>query len=104
MSQLVHEKIATGEARIVAAPKAKVRHQIEDDRNFELPTGLYATTVACYLAFLGIMLAAFAAPMLAIPAFAELGLTPVDALFEGMSAITTTTPDAAARVTQRSRC
>lgn len=67
MSQLVQDRLATGQARIVEAPVARPRHQVEVDQNFELPTALFATTVACYLAFLGIMLASFAAPMLAIP-------------------------------------
>ncbi|MEE4287865.1 MAG: hypothetical protein V2J14_00720 [Erythrobacter sp.] len=71
MSRLVQDKIAAGEARIVAAPlpagAQAPRHQVEVDRNFELPTALYGATVACYLGFLGIMLATFAAPMLAIP-------------------------------------
>jgi len=69
MTQLVHDKLATGEARLVAAPQTieAPRHQVEVDRNFEIPTSLFGVTVACYLAFLGIMLASFAAPMLAIP-------------------------------------
>lgn len=69
MSQLVQDKIARGEARIVEAPKGKStpRHQIETDQNFGLPTSLYAITVGCYLGFLAITWAAFAAPMLAIP-------------------------------------
>lgn len=67
MSQLVQDKIATGEARIVNAPVKGPRHQVEVDQNFELPTALFGATVACYLGFLGIMLASFAAPMLMIP-------------------------------------
>ncbi len=73
MSKLVHEKLARGEARIVAAPAKEApaisapRHQVEVDRNFELPTGLYIATVGCYLAFLAITWMAFASPMLAIP-------------------------------------
>ncbi|MGB3469833.1 MAG: hypothetical protein WBA51_03305 [Erythrobacter sp.] len=74
MSKQVHDKIARGEARVVAAPEAAPqaaptgpRHQVEVDRNFELPTGLYVGTVAGYLGFLAVMLASFAAPALAIP-------------------------------------
>ena len=71
MSQQIQDRIASGQARIVDAPDASLanapRHQVEADQNFGLPTALFATTVACYLGFLGIMLAAFAAPMLAIP-------------------------------------
>ncbi len=73
MSKLVHEKLARGEARIVAAPAKEApatsapRHQVDVDRNFELPTGLYIATVGCYLAFLATTWMAFASPMLAIP-------------------------------------
>lgn len=67
MSKQVQEMIARGEARVVGAPKAAPRHQVEVDRNFELPTGLYAATVGCYLAFLAVTGAAFMAPALAIP-------------------------------------
>ena len=69
MSKLVQDKIAAGEARIVGAPAkaAAPRHQVDVDRNFELPTVLFAITVGLYLAFLGVMLIAFANPMLAIP-------------------------------------
>ena len=69
MSKLVQDKLVTGEARLVDAPVASKapRHQVEVDQNFELPSVLFGATVACYLAFLGVMLAAFAAPMLAIP-------------------------------------
>lgn len=64
MSKQIHDIIARGEARIVEAP---VRHQVEADRNFGLPTALFAGMVACYLVFLGIMGTAFASPTLAIP-------------------------------------
>lgn len=37
------------------------------DRTFGLPTGLFAATVFCYLAFVGLMGALFANPGLAIP-------------------------------------
>ena len=71
MSQLVQDRIATGQARIVEAPAqgpaSTVRHQVEVDRNFGLPTALYGATVAGYLGFLALMLASFAAPALAIP-------------------------------------
>lgn len=76
MTELVHEKLARGTARIVDAPIADVaepairiapRHQVDTDRNFELPTALFGATVAAYLAFLGVMFAAFSGPMLAIP-------------------------------------
>ena len=67
MSKLVQDHIARGEARIVNAPVAVKHHQVESDRNFELPAGLFATTVGCYLAFLGVMFAAFGNPVLVIP-------------------------------------
>jgi hypothetical protein len=73
MTEQVQEKLISGKARIVEAPDAisaavkQVGHQVEADRNFALPNTLFAATVACYLGFVGIMLAAFAAPMLAIP-------------------------------------
>lgn len=68
MSHIVHDLIARGEARVVAHPvDAPVRHQVEADRNFGLPTALYGTTIACYLGFLVIVGTAFANPVLAIP-------------------------------------
>jgi hypothetical protein len=50
MSEQVHEIIARGDARIVEAP---VRHQVEADRNFGLPTAVFGLMVGCYLGFLG---------------------------------------------------
>lgn len=68
MSHIVHDLIARGEARIVDLPaKATVRHQVEADRNFGLPTALFGATIGCYLGFLVIVGSAFANPMLAIP-------------------------------------
>jgi hypothetical protein len=69
MSHIVHEKIASGEARIVPQPAVEVpiRMQVESDRNFGLPKALYGATVACYLGFLAIVASAFANPELAIP-------------------------------------
>ena len=68
MSHIVHDLIARGDARVVAAPaEAPVRHQVESDRNFGLPTALYGATVGCYLGFLVIVGSAFANPVLAIP-------------------------------------
>lgn len=70
MSEHVKEIIARGDARIVEGPDAKAkmpRHQVEADRNFELPTGLFVTTAGCYLAFLAITGIAFANPVLGIP-------------------------------------
>lgn len=68
MSHIVHDLIARGEARVVDQPEAgTVRHQVESDRNFGLPTALYGATIACYLGFLVIVGSAFANPVLAIP-------------------------------------
>ena len=67
MSHIVHDLIARGEARVVEQPAAKVRHQVEVDRSFGLPTTLYGATIACYLGFLVIVGTAFANPVLAIP-------------------------------------
>jgi ABC-type dipeptide/oligopeptide/nickel transport system permease subunit len=68
MSHIVHDLIARGEARVVDHPEAApVRHQVEGDRNFGLPTALYGATIACYLGFLVIVGSAFANPVLAIP-------------------------------------
>lgn len=68
MSHIVHDLIASGDARIVELPEAAtVRHQVEADRNFGLPTALYGATIACYLGFLLTVGSAFANPVLAIP-------------------------------------
>ena len=68
MSHIVHDLIARGDARVVAGPaEAPVRHQVEGDRNFGLPTALYGATVAGYLGFLLVVGSAFANPVLAIP-------------------------------------
>jgi hypothetical protein len=68
MSHIVHDLIARGDARVVDHPaEAPVRHQVEADRNFGLPTALYGATVAGYLGFLLVVGSAFANPVLAIP-------------------------------------
>jgi hypothetical protein len=68
MSHIVHDLLARGDARIVAQPEApQVRHQVEADRNFGLPTALYGATVGGYLGFLVVVGSAFANPVLAIP-------------------------------------
>jgi hypothetical protein len=58
--------IATPALADVATVSAEPAHT-KVDRNFGLPTGLFAATVACYLAFVGLMGALFANPGLAIP-------------------------------------
>lgn len=68
MSHIVHDLIARGDARIVDLPApVVVRHQVETDRNFGLPTALYGATIACYLGFLAIVGTVFANPVLALP-------------------------------------
>ena len=67
MSKQVQDIIARGEARIVDAPAIAPRHQIEVDRNFELPTGLYVATAGLYLGFLAVMAAGLGNPGLVIP-------------------------------------
>lgn len=66
MSHIVHDLIARGDARVVGQPET-VRHQVDADRNFGLPTALFGATIACYLGFLVIVGSAFANPVLAIP-------------------------------------
>ena len=67
MSKQFQDQIALGKARIVDAPAAPVRHQVEVDRNFELPVGLYGATVGLYFVFLAVMFAGLASPGLIIP-------------------------------------
>lgn len=68
MSHIVHDLIARGDARVVDhPPRALVRHQVEVDRNFGLPSALYGATVAGYLGFLLVIGSALASPGLAIP-------------------------------------
>ncbi len=69
MSHIVHDLIARGDASVVDQPAvASLRHQVEGDRNFGLPTALYGATIACYVAFVVIVGTAFANPVLVIPA------------------------------------
>lgn len=51
------------EAAIITTAPAQTRV----DRNFGLPTGLYAVTVGAYLAFVGVMASAFMTGQLAVP-------------------------------------
>jgi hypothetical protein len=68
MSHIIHDRIARGEALRVDHPAgARARHQVEVDRNFGLPSALYAATIACYLGFVVIASRAFGNPALVIP-------------------------------------
>ena len=53
-------------ATIHAAPPV-LAAQSKTDRNFELPAGLYGTTVALYLGFVGVMMVGFGNPLLVVP-------------------------------------
>ena len=60
------KRISTAElAQVAAVTAAPVQTRV--DRNFGLPSGLYAATVGLYLAFIGLMAVLFANPELAIP-------------------------------------
>lgn len=63
MSTHIPASRITDVAQIVSAPT----HQPPVDRTFELPGRVYGLTIAAYLAFLGMLTAAFMAPGLAIP-------------------------------------
>lgn len=68
MSHIVHDIIARGDARRVEPPvRAPVRHQVEVDRNFGLPSALYAASIVCYLGFVVIIFSALGNPGLVIP-------------------------------------
>lgn len=71
MSKHIQEQLVRGKARIVEAPvnapQPAVRHQVEVDRNFEMPVAFYGATVGLYFAFLGVMFAGLASPGLVIP-------------------------------------
>jgi hypothetical protein len=64
-------------SRVIVAEKAIVhaqlpvaahpRHQVEVDRNFGLPTGLFVMTALGYLGFLGLTALAFGNPGLILP-------------------------------------
>ncbi len=68
MSKYLTREVMADHANVAALPSvptASLPAQV--DRSFEMPNGLYVTAAACYLAFLVILVAAFASPGLAIP-------------------------------------
>lgn len=65
MAQKLNREAIAARADVHAQLPAAAAHQV--DRTFELPAALYAGTVACYLAFLGITAAAFGNPGLILP-------------------------------------
>jgi len=62
MSQHVSHAELTAVATVSSAPS---QHKV--DRSFELPAGLYAITVGCYLGFLGLMSLLFMNGELVLP-------------------------------------
>ena len=58
--QLVAEKAIVHEAAALRLPTAV-------DRSFELPTGLFAATAACYFGFVALMVLGFGNPGLIVP-------------------------------------
>ncbi len=69
MSERFNDILARSDARIVDGPVAKSapRHQVDVDRQFELPKALYAATVGLYLTFCAVMWMGLSSPGLAIP-------------------------------------
>ena len=68
MSKHLTRELIADHATVVAVPAApELREPRKVDRSFEMPTGLYVTTAACYLAFLAILVTTFASPGLIIP-------------------------------------
>jgi hypothetical protein len=65
VQQLPRAEIAA-QAIIHAAPPAAASSTTVD-RTFELPAGLYGTTVALYLGFVAVMMVGFGNPLLVIP-------------------------------------
>lgn len=68
MSKHLTREVIADQANVVAVPalvEAILPTQV--DRRFELPTGLYVATAACYLAFLAILATSFSSPGLIMP-------------------------------------
>lgn len=63
VEQLTREKIAQQADIRIDAPRVAA----PTDRTFELPTGLYATTVALFLGFIGTLAVGFGNPEMVIP-------------------------------------
>ncbi|MEP2737247.1 MAG: hypothetical protein ABJP34_13230 [Erythrobacter sp.] len=67
MSKRIVTEELVKKAHIVDAPIAQQHALTVVDRSFEMPSALYATTVALYLGFLAIMFVGFSTPGLIIP-------------------------------------
>ena len=66
MAQMLDRAALANQAEVHAeVPVAAAAHEV--DRTFELPVGLYAATVACYLTFLATTAMAFANAELILP-------------------------------------
>ncbi len=63
VEQLTREKIAQQADIRIEAPRVTA----PTDRTFELPTGLYVTTVALFLGFIGTLAVGFGNPEMVIP-------------------------------------
>jgi len=66
MAQQLSRAEIAAQATIHAAPPVAAAGTIVD-RSFELPAGLYRTTVALYLGFLAVMMVGFGNPLLILP-------------------------------------
>jgi hypothetical protein len=68
MTEFVTRETLTQIAAVTDAPHVSTESwRTEIDRSFELPTGLYAATVALYLGFVGVMALAFMNAGLVLP-------------------------------------
>ncbi|MDZ4308428.1 hypothetical protein [Allopontixanthobacter sp.] len=68
MSKHLTREVIADQANVVAIPAIiEVAQPVQVDRSFELPSGLYVATAACYLAFLAILATSFSSPGLIIP-------------------------------------
>ena len=68
MTKHLTRELIADQANVVAVPRAaEVLAPVQVDRSFELPSGLYAVTAACYLAFLAILATGFASSGLIVP-------------------------------------
>ncbi len=68
MSKHLTRELIADQVNVVTVPHvSEARGPAQVDRSFEMPSALYVTAAACYLAFLAILVTAFASPGLIIP-------------------------------------
>ncbi|MGB5780205.1 hypothetical protein [Allopontixanthobacter sediminis] len=68
MSRHLTREVIADQANVVAVPTiVEALQPVQVDRSFEMPTGLYVATAACYLAFLAILVTSFSSPGLILP-------------------------------------